>query len=139
MRVYFDTNVIIDILERREPFFQCSKDAFLLAAEGIIDGIIGASSITDVYYIVKKSRKDSEQALNAVVDILETAMLVDTTVRDIYTAATSPVADFEDAVIVATSQREGADYIVTRNTEDFIASPVPAITPEDFLTFQSFL
>jgi predicted nucleic acid-binding protein len=41
--------------------------------------------------------------------------------------------DFEDAVIAAVAQREGADYIVTRNTKDFIASPVPAITPEDFL------
>jgi predicted nucleic acid-binding protein len=133
VKVYLDTNILIDILERREPFFQCSKNVFLLAAEGMIDGIIGASSITDVYYIVKKSRKDSIQALNAVIDLLETAMLVDTTVRDIYTAATSPIADFEDAVIAATSQREGADYIVTRNTDDFSTSLIPAITPEKFL------
>ena len=42
-------------------------------------------------------------------------------------------SDFEDAVIAATALREGASYIITRNTIDFVKSPVPAMTPADFL------
>ncbi|GHV78934.1 DNA-binding protein [Spirochaetia bacterium] len=133
MKVYIDTNIVIDILEQRQPHVQYSGDVFLMVIDGQIDGIIGASSITDVYYIVRKSRKDSRQALNAVIDLLETLTLVDTTIQDIYTATVSPIGDFEDAVISATSQRETADYIITRNADDFVNSPIPAISPEDFL------
>jgi predicted nucleic acid-binding protein len=133
VKVFFDTNVIIDILERREPFLQFSMDVFLMVADGKIDGIIGAGSITDVYYIVRKSCKDASQALNAVIDLLETLTLVDTTRQDIYSATTSQITDFEDAVIAATSQRETADYIITRNAGDFTNSSIPAISPEDFI------
>ncbi|GHV78000.1 DNA-binding protein [Spirochaetia bacterium] len=133
MKIYFDTNIIIDILEQRQPYLRYSGDVFLMVINGQIDGIIGASSITDVYYIVRKSRKDSKLALSAVLDLLETLTLVDTTIQDIYTATASPVTDFEDAVIAATSQRETADYIITRNAGDFVNSPIPALSPEDFL------
>lgn len=133
MRVYFDTNVIIDILEQREPYFNYSRSVFMMVTDGLLDGIVGASSITDVYYIVKKSRKDSRQALNAVIDLLETITLVDTTNQDIYAAAASSISDFEDAVVASTSQRETAEYIITRNAINFINASIPAITPEDFL------
>ncbi|GHU49398.1 DNA-binding protein [Spirochaetia bacterium] len=133
MNVYIDTNIVIDVLEQRQPYVQYSGAVFLMVLNGQIDGIIGASSITDVYYIVRKSRKDSKQALNAVIDLLETLTLVDTTIQDIYTATVSPITDFEDAVVAATSQREIADYIITRNADDFAHSPIPAISPEDFL------
>jgi predicted nucleic acid-binding protein len=86
-----------------------------------------------VYYIVRKSRKNSKQALNAVIDLLETLTLVDTTIQDIHTATASPIPDFEDAVIAATSQRETANYIITRNADDFANSSIPEISPEDFL------
>ncbi|GHU81554.1 DNA-binding protein [Spirochaetia bacterium] len=133
MKVYFDTNILIDLLEQREPHFEYSKSVVLMVADGQLEGIIGASSITDVYYVVKKSRKDAEQALHAVIDLLETITLVDTTTQDIYAAAASPISDFEDAVVAATSQRESADYIITRNTDDFINAPISALSPEDFL------
>jgi predicted nucleic acid-binding protein len=42
-------------------------------------------------------------------------------------------ADFEDAVIAAIARREKADYIITRNIKDYSKSPIPAITPEEFL------
>jgi predicted nucleic acid-binding protein len=133
MKVYFDTNLLIDLLEQREPYFKYSRSVFLMAADGQLEGIIGASAITDVYYVVKKSLKDSNQALQAIIDLLETITLVDTTTQDIYAAAASPVSDFEDAVVAATAQRENAEYIITRNTDDFGASPIKAVTPEQFL------
>jgi predicted nucleic acid-binding protein len=54
-------------------------------------------------------------------------------VSDINAALTLPINDFEDAVIAAVAKREKADYIVTRNEEDFKGSPVPAISPAMFL------
>ena len=41
--------------------------------------------------------------------------------------------DFEDAVVDAVAERNGADYILTRNIKDFAGSSVPAVTPTEFL------
>jgi predicted nucleic acid-binding protein len=134
MKVYFDTNIVIDILEKRHPFFKDSYTIFLMAAEKEIDGIISASAVTDIYYIVRKSRKSKKDALAAVIDLFNILTIVDTTGGDIHFAAVSKIADFEDAVSAEAAKREGADYIVTRNTGDFINSPIPAILPENFLS-----
>jgi predicted nucleic acid-binding protein len=132
MKVYLDTNIIIDVLEHREPFVKNSSAVFLMASDRIIEGIICASAITDLYYIVRKSRKDPKAALAAVIDLFETLTVVDTTSKDIYSATVSVITDFEDAVTAVAAEREGAEYIITRNIDDFINSPVPAILPEDF-------
>ena len=101
--------------------------------DGTLEGVIGASAITDIYYVVKKSRNDSQKALDAVIALLETITIVDTTAQDIIAATISPVSDFEDAVVAATSKRENVEYIITRNTKDFLNASIPAITPEDFV------
>jgi predicted nucleic acid-binding protein len=132
MKILFDANVIVDICEEREPFFANSLDVFLLAAQKQIEGIICAGSITDIYYIVSKFLNNREQALNSIQNILMTLTLVDTKAQDIRNAIRFNFPDFEDAVVSATAQREDADYIITRNTKDFIDSPVPVTTPEGF-------
>jgi predicted nucleic acid-binding protein len=134
MKVSFDTNIIIDVLERREPFFKDSDAVFLMASDRVIEGIICASAITDLYYIVRKSRKDPKAALAAVIDLFDTLTVVDTTSKDIHSAAMSGMTDFEDAVTAAAAEREGADYIVTRDIDDFAKSSIPAILPGDFLS-----
>jgi hypothetical protein len=65
--------------------------------------------------------------------MLKVVTLVDTKAVDIQEAICLNFSDFEDAVIAATALREGVSYIITRNTSDFIGSPVPAITPTEFL------
>jgi hypothetical protein len=79
MKVYFDTNIVIDILEKREHFFIYSYSVLLMSAERIIDGSICASSVTDIYYIVKKSRKSAKDAVAAVVDLFTAITVIDTT------------------------------------------------------------
>jgi predicted nucleic acid-binding protein len=133
MKVFFDTNIIVDVIEQREPFFTQSSQIFLMAASGAIEGLIGAGSITDLYYIVKQSLKDASLALNSITDILKFLTLVDTTAQSIWEATCLNFADFEDAVIAATAQREGVDYIITRNMKDFTDSPVKAVSPIEFL------
>jgi predicted nucleic acid-binding protein len=49
MKVYFDTNIIIDILKCREPYYGNSNKVLMLAVDEKIDGIIGTSSITGIY------------------------------------------------------------------------------------------
>jgi len=133
MKVVLDTNVMLDIVEKREPYFSDSYQVFLKSAVREFEAIIGASSVTDIYYITRKNCKDSRQALSFIMDILKVVTFVDTKAVDIQEAIKLNFSDFEDAVIAATASREGASYIITRNTSDFVKSPVPAITPADFL------
>ena len=72
-------------------------------------------------------------SLDFIIDMLKIVTPVDTKAVDIQTAIKLNFSDFEDAVIAATATRENADYIISRNAGDFIKSPVPAITPTEFL------
>jgi predicted nucleic acid-binding protein len=137
MRIILDTNVILDIVEKREPYFSDSYKIFLKSAAREFEAIIGASSVTDIYYITRRNCKDSKQALSFIIDMLKVVTFVDTKAIDIQEAIRLNFTDFEDAVIAATAAREGANYIITRNAGDFEKSPVPAMTPVDFLKMYS--
>ena len=106
---------------------------FMLAVNEKLNGIIGTSAITDIYYLLKKQYADTKTTVGIIFDILDIIRPVDTTVKDLFHAAELGFSDFEDAVIAATAQRERADYIVTRNIADFSTSPIPAILPEKLL------
>jgi predicted nucleic acid-binding protein len=133
MKVLVDTNVIIDILERREPFFEDSYKLIQLAMREKLETFMSAGSVTDVYYIISRNIHDAQKAKEKIIGLGELVRLCDTRVGDINAALALPINDFEDAVIVAIARREKADYIVTRNEADFGQSPVPAISPTRFL------
>lgn len=59
--------------------------------------------------------------------------LLDTTALDIRKAISAEISDFEDAVMVETAVRSGADCIVTRNTKDYSKAPVPVYPPAEFI------
>ena len=59
--------------------------------------------------------------------------LLDTTALDIRKAISAEISDFEDAVMVETAARSGADCIVTRNTKDYSKAPIPVYTPAEFI------
>lgn len=55
MRVLLDSNVIIDVLERREEFFDDSYAVVCLAAKGEIEALVAAGCISDIYYIIRRN------------------------------------------------------------------------------------
>jgi predicted nucleic acid-binding protein len=133
MKVLIDTNVIIDILEQREGFFRDSYRLIQLAAQGRLEVFMSAGAVTDVYYIISRSLHDTGKAREKIIALTVLIGLCDTTAGDIHTALALDINDFEDAVIASAAKRERADYIVTRNENDFTNSPVPAISPARFL------
>ena len=60
MKIYFDTNIIIDVLKRREPFYENSNKIFMLAIDGKIDGIVCTSAIADIYYLTRKQYENTK-------------------------------------------------------------------------------
>jgi predicted nucleic acid-binding protein len=137
MKALIDTNIIIDWLAEREPFAKTSTEIVRLAENGIIEGVVSASSVTDIFYIQKKF-KGFEKALNEIRSILTIFEIADTTEAILLRALESGNHDFEDAVQSETARKAVAEYIITRNRSDFTASAVLSISPEDFLVLQNF-
>jgi predicted nucleic acid-binding protein len=133
VKIVLDTNVVLDVLERREPHLGDSYQVLRLAAQGQATALISASSISDIFYIVRKARQSSASATEAVQSLLQLVSVCDTRAADIQLALKLGFADFEDAIVAATAKRERADYIITRNVRDYTTSPVPALTPTEFL------
>jgi len=133
MKVLLDTNIIIDFLEEREPFYANSYRVIQYGLEGVMETIISAGAVKDVYYLIKRFFNDDVKARESVFLISNYIKIVNTTAEDITSAIIMFMPDFEDALIAAAARREKADYIITRNESDFKNSPIPAITPEELL------
>ncbi|MST49245.1 PIN domain-containing protein [Mobiluncus porci] len=132
MRCLIDTNVLIDLLGGREPFYE---DADRLVRHfDKNDFLVSASCVTDIYYILHRNYVTKADAILSVRLLREKiATIVEVTDADIAAALDSPLDDFEDAVLDAVAKRHGVDYLITRNLEDFQGSRTPCLTPADFL------
>ena len=135
MRVLIDTNVILDVLQKREPFFTDSYRALRRALENDAECLISASAVTDIFYVLRKSLGSAQpqQAKEHIDQLAQVVSFADVQGMDIHTALMRAMLDFEDAVVDAVAERSGASYILTRNIKNFTGSVVPAILPADFL------
>ncbi len=133
MRILVDTNIIIDALTGRKPFREAAEQVFLIAANRAEDMYIAASSVTDIYYLVRKHLHSTEQSKDVMSKLFELFYILDVTSGDCMDALASEMKDYEDAVVACCAYRSQIDYIVTRNIKDYAASKVRAISPEKFV------
>jgi len=131
MRIIIDTNVIMDILLKREPFFEASYGALRQAIARGDDCLVSASAVTDIYYLLHKSLKDTAIAKAHLERLFRLLSVADVLSVDIQSAISSDISDYEDAVVHAVALREKADYIVTRNVKDYVGSVVAVVRPAD--------
>jgi len=133
VKVLIDTNIVLDVLLRRADFLDASYNVLKLSTLDKMGIFVTANGITDIYYILHRTNKDSEKSKEAIIRLLDLVSIADVTASDITNALSSKVTDFEDALAGVIAKRIKADCIITRNTKDFNNSPVPAIDPKDFL------
>ena len=133
MRVAFDSNVILDAIANRADY-KLAQELIMAVAEERIAGIITANSITDIYYIARKTLGD-EATREAIWNLLTVFDVAGVDGEDCATALSVQMKDFEDAVLAVCAAREGAEFIATRD-EGFINAegcPVVALRPADIL------
>ncbi len=136
-RVVLDTCVILDALQRREPFWHDAAALFRAAANNEYEGIVTAKSMTDIYYLMHRHTHGIEESKSVINRLAQLFVVADTAADDILLALTYDMSDFEDAVMVATAMRVQAHYIVTRNERDYKSSPIEVIRPERLLDMLS--
>ena len=137
MRVLIDTNIIVDVLQRREPWFGDGRKIFLAAANRQITACITAKEAADIHYFARRQLRGEENADEKAREILANLFalfeVIDTLAEDCRAAFPIRNGDYEDAVMIASAVRVKADRIVTRNPEHFKASPVPVMGAGEFV------
>ena len=134
MHVLIDTNVILDVLEKREPFYRASNDVLSLCASKKIHGFIAFHSVSNIFYILRKrySAEERRHLLHGILKFLPVANVNHENVQ--HALERDDFSDFEDCLQDECAAQNHAEYIITRNTNDFSTSNIPAITPSDMLS-----
>ena len=130
LRVLVDTNVVLDQVLRREPWFTEVQPFWQARDAGLVTAYVPASVLTDIFYISRRQIGNVE-ARRAVARYLDEFGIVAVYRALLDSAMALPGADFEDNLQIVCAQATQMDLIVTRNTPDFRDSPVPAIEPAD--------
>lgn len=132
MVVLIDTNVLIDFLLTREPFYEASSKVITKCARDEFDGCVAIHSIPNLWYILRKIPEMKRRKWMS--DICEFLRVEGISHEDVLKAVRmAEFKDFEDCLQDRCAERIGAKYIITRNTKDFEGSVVSAVTPEEFL------
>lgn len=132
MKHFIDTNVVLDVLAQREPWFGDSARLLAHIEQGGASGHIAAHTLTTLHYLL--ARHLGQQKTAAVLIDLTAMLRVEPVDHQVLQQALSlGWRDFEDALQAVTAAQCQADYLVTRNPRDFRQSLVPVITPSEFL------
>ncbi|MBI2192676.1 MAG: PIN domain-containing protein [Planctomycetes bacterium] len=137
MKVFIDTNVLLDVLAERKDFYTDAMRVWTLAEAGRIDAHVSAISFSNCYYIVHKhaGRRSAEKALRLLRDVFKPAAL---TAQILNQAIDAGFADFEDAVQFHSAVHAQSECIITRNPDHFPRTPLSVLSPAEFLAVHSF-
>lgn len=132
MRVFLDTNILLDGLLNR-PRLVAESEAVILRCDTAGDSMfIAWHGLATAYYLLKRGRTEAE-AMQEIDKILSWARVADASDLGARRARSLGFGDFEDALQAASAEACLADWIVTRNANDFAKSTIPALTPQEFL------
>lgn len=133
MKCMIDTNIILDVLTEREPFYADSKAVLSLCEEKKLQGFISASTATDIFYLIRKALGSAEEAYKALGHILNIVKVLTVTNDDVNTAFLQKAKDFEDCLLATCAKSNKCDGIVTRNKKDFLTFGLTLYSPEEIL------
>jgi predicted nucleic acid-binding protein len=132
MKIMFDLNVLLDVLQQREPHFAASAAACAMAVRKEISGLIPSHALTTIAYIVRRHAGATKEK-EALDWLLANFRVAPASHEHMLRARNYGWVDFEDAVTAALAEANGCHVILSRNVPDFPSSSVPAVTPGEFV------
>ena len=130
--LFLDTNIVLDLLAHRMPFYTEAAKLFSLADKGKIKLSISALCLADANYILSKQNSEPEvRKILRKFKVLVTVLPPDDKITDL--ALNSDFRDFEDAIQYFTAIENSQDLIITRNQPDFKESKIPVLTAGEFI------
>ncbi len=132
-KVLIDTNVLLDYLLTREPFYKDAEKIIHDCVRGKVKGCIAAHSVTNMFFILRKdyNSKERREILISLFSIFDVEGIDKT--KLLLGLQNEDFTDFEDCLQMECARSCGAEYIITRNTDDYKRSEIKAILPKDYL------
>lgn len=133
MVILVDTNIILDLFMNREPYVEDARIIMTKCAEREVTGYLAAHSIPNLFYILRKqySQKERRSLIGYLCDVFHIADL--NAEKIISAVENEEFSDFEDCLQEECAVEVLADYIVTRNPDDYKKSRVKVIEPGEFV------
>ncbi len=131
-KLLVDTNIVIDLLSKREEFFQEAQELFTLADNNKVELFVSALTFANIHYLLSKYQKPDEARKT----LIKFKVLVKVSALDdkiVELALVSNFKDFEDAIQYHTALENEVDIIITRNKKDFKNSKLPVMTTKEYL------
>ena len=132
MNVLIDGNIILDVLQNREPHIEASSKVWKMCETNLVNGYVSALTFADMVYVMRKELTPAK-----IYEVLKKLALIfhftELSISDMEKVAGMMWKDYEDAVQAATAERIRATAIITRNIKDYQQSKIPAFTPAEFL------
>ena len=131
-RLFIDTNIVIDLLSKREDFYREAQELFTLADEKTISLYISALTFANTHYILTRqlNADSARKILTKFKTLVEILSLED---KVLELALVSDFRDFEDAIQYHIALDNKIDIIITRNKKDFKKSTLPVLTAREYL------
>jgi len=131
-KLFFDTNVMLDLLGERVPFYDSVAKIATLADKGDINLVVSALSYAIVnYFLVKfedaEKAKEKLRKFKTISDISGVDELI------IEKGLNSNFKDFEDSLQYFSALKSDCNIFITRNTKDFKEADIPVMTAEEYL------
>jgi predicted nucleic acid-binding protein len=131
-KILVDTNVVLDLLGKREKFLQEAQELFTLGDQGEVKLFVSALTIANTYYILSQQLKTPQvrkviRKFKVLVDILP----VNDKIIDL--SLDSDFKDFEDAIQYYCALESDLRLIITRNQKDFKLSTIPVLSAKEYL------
>jgi predicted nucleic acid-binding protein len=133
MIVLVDTNIVLDVIQKRQAHYAAAEETWKRVEERSLDGRVSAITFNNVFYILRK-QVGVDPARDALRAIRRTCGVVPLDQAIIDDAIAAAEADFEDSIQIAAARLATAAYIVTRNVRHFASSPIPAVTANDLIS-----
>lgn len=132
-KVFVDTDIIYDLLAKRDPHYLAAAYLFTLADEGKVRIFISALSLANIHYLLSKQKSEnpSKQILRKFKLLVHITPLNE---KIIDLALNSEFEDFEDAIQYFSALQSGTDILLTRNLKDYKKAQISVLTAQDFIT-----
>ncbi len=130
--LFLDTNIVLDLLAARMPFYTEAAKLFSLADKKKVKLSISSLCIADVHYILSRQNPETEvRIILRTFRVLVNVLPLNDKITDL--ALNSDFRDFEDAIQYYTAIENDQDIIITRNQHDFKKSKIPVMTAGEFI------
>ncbi len=129
--LFLDTNIVMDLLEKREPYCNDAVRLFTMAYNRQVSLVVSPMTYSTASYLLRKH--GSEGVRNLLSNFRRLSRVATTNERTVDDSLASQFADFEDAMQYYTALKAKADIIITRNGKDFANSKIPVMTAAEFL------